>query len=546
MLLELEIQNLAVISKTTATFEPGLNIITGETGAGKSVLLAALELVLGGRGSIDLIRHGEDALQVQAHFQIDLDCGEWPDIITESDVIISRTLNRQGRNKIHINGQMATVSQLSSLGVSLGNICRQGQQMKLLNSRYHLEILDSYAKNHDLLSEYQASYQEWSEARTHYETLESEYSQSESKREELEVVTSELKAISPEAGLRDKLYGLLNGLQSRQELLNLCTDFSTIINDPKGIAAQLKQLSDLAGRIDRIEPGKSSLESVANAVQQIAIAEEQILSLAGSENLEELSSEALEERLAKVAHLQRKYRTDDPGLVTLLQEKQAELTGLDNLESPEEFLKKLSKLKLQRDELAARLSSTRAVAAKKLSSEAATHLADLALAKAQFEVRFQPQEASPVGAETASFYIATNPGEPAKELKKVASGGEMSRILLAMKTILNQDQGLDCFIFDEVDTGISGATSQAVGEKLKSVAEQSQVICVTHLAQVAAMAEHHFRIEKSEVSEGSGQESIHSQICVLSKEDSIEELARMISGYQVNDQARAAARELAG
>lgn len=540
MLLELEIENLAVIEKQNISFSEKLNVITGDTGAGKSVILKAIELVLGGRASTDLIRSGSDELRVQAIFDISkLDKNKFPDFIESDELIISRSINAAGRNKVYINGSLFNVNALGTVASVLADVCRQGEYIELLNSDSHLDILDAYGSLAGKLTKYFQAYQKWRALQKEYHELQGNFLHAETRIEELRNSIAELEAIKPEPDLREKLSQKVKSFVNMDALLQIRSGIDQALNGEEGLFSCLQHITKLNKELERVGNLPEVLEEAFNILNNSADDfEKACADLDVDQDINPEEIKATEEHLAEVARLQRKYAVDDEGLAELLEQNKFELEKITQFESPEKFKVKVEHALTEVKKLATEISKVRKERALKLEKAVCQELIELNLPKTVFICQFLEKEYSANGQDELEFLISTNPGESPKALKKISSGGELSRILLAFKVILNESYGVNTIIFDEIDVGVSGATASLVGKKLKLIAGSSQVICVTHLPQVAVFADLHLLVKKDT------GERTYSAVTSLSQELRVEEVARLISGQKITDDARATAKGL--
>lgn len=542
MLTELHISNFAIIEQQTISFGAGLNVISGETGAGKSIILSAIELILGGRPKAHFIRDGSDALEVQAIFSLEGIEPEvrrsLPDLVEGSELAISRTVNRAGKGKVYLNGRLATVGLLAEVVGRLVNICGQGQHISLLEPSYHLMMVDEFAKNGALRAEYTALYDEWRKALARLEEVEERFARSALRQAELEATIEELESLQLAPGLRDELEGRVRALANAERIMQGCQSIAGALED-EGVLTQLAAVSgslhELAKLDQRLLP---YCELLGSARAELAELAGDLSSHAAKVELSEEALDELRERLATLARLERKYRCGEEGLIKILELAREERKLLEEGADLDKLRAKLASLEAQACDSAARLGESRRRAADALASQVAAELADLSMTHAKLGARIEPAPLGPSGAEKLELEISTNKGESFKPLRQIASGGELARIMLVLKKIFRERTGVNVLVFDEVDTGISGSVARAVGEKLRALSRFSQVICITHLAQVASLADVHLLVGKKV-----GERTI-SIVKELGSEEKVEEIARMLAGYSVTQAARESAREL--
>ncbi len=545
MLSELTISNFAIIDKQSLSFHPRFNVISGETGAGKSILLHALEFILGGKGSPSLVRTGAELMEVQALFDLSEISAEiradLPEIVGEGDeLVVSRTQPREGRGKVLINGRLGTVALLEEIVRKLVNICSQHHQTKLLDARYHLELLDGYAALEQQSSEMSAVYSELQRAKAHLQSLEKQAAKREERRLELEGIVEELGALSDlKEGRRAELESEIRRIANAEKLISVSQQALELCSGDNGLSIVLKELHNSIAEIARLDP---SAESIARdfdrSVDALAECEIALSRYVNSLDVDASLLESLREELSLLARLERKYRQDDAGLLTLLESAQAELYQFDHQKGIRDASQLVEELTTEAHRIGSFLRKERQEAAKTLSASVNKELAELAMPDASLTVCFTPVEPTSSGLDRIEFTIATNKGEPQGPLAKMASGGELSRVMLVLKKILREQSGVNVLIFDEVDTGISGGIARSVGRMLKSISGQSQVLCITHLPQVASLSDRHFLVQK-EV----GDRAL-TVVRALSEVEKVDEIARMLAGFTITDASRASAREL--
>lgn len=553
MLIELSIKDFAIIESLTIPFGPGLNIFTGETGAGKSIIMDALALILGDRASNDIIRASKEEAQVEAFFDVSAYKGiegvlKEAGIPYSADLIIKRVIQKAGRNKIYINGSLATLVTLTEIGRRLIDIYGQSEHQSLTRPEEHIEILDSFGGFQNLRSYMAESYREYVSAKKELDTLHQESKNSNEKRDFLSFQLKEITDAGISPGEDEELKRLKERLQNSEKIKNITTEAESAIYSEAGsiveklgaIVRALKEVSQfdekLAKTAEALEASLFQLEDSGAFLRDFSEAIE-----ADPEGLENLIA-----RLDLITKLKKKYGGTVEDVLRKKGEIEKELGGLSNFDERVRGLEsKVKALKEKALEAAASLSEGRATSAKELESRIEEELSTLGMKGTVFEVAME-SEKNPdgtlrfgeKGADRVSFFIATNKGEGLKSLARIASGGELSRIMLAMKGITAVGK-VPTLVFDEIDTGVGGAMAQAVGVKLKSVAKAHQVLCITHLPQIAAFADKHFSVSKST----SGGRTV-SSVKELAKEDRIEEISVMLGGVKVTDTTRKHAAEL--
>jgi|694.fasta_scaffold29511_6 DNA repair protein RecN (Recombination protein N) len=547
MLTELTITNFAIIERQSLSFHSGFNVISGETGAGKSILLHALEFILGGKGSPSLIRTGADQLEVQALFDLTVIPesvrAELPEIVgSDEELVVSRSLPREGRGKVLINGRLGTVSLLEEIVRKIVNICSQHHQTKLLDSRFHLELLDGFCGCGALAEKMREAHRAWSERRAELLRLKESHAKGAERREELEAVLEEISAIPGlKAGRRVELEREVKRIGNAEKLISVGQRALELMSGEEGLTLGVKELSACIQELVRLDPGAASIQAdFENAREALTKSEISVSRFVNALDLDAESLEALREELSDLARLERKHKTDDAGLVALRDRCQHELSTLAGGEGLKQLEQEVARLLDQAMRVGLELRKVRSAGAKQLCKAVGSDLAELNMRDASLEVRFTESEPSAVGIDKVDFLISTNKGQPHAALAAVASGGELSRVMLVLKKILRERSGVNVLIFDEVDTGISGGVARSVGQMLKEISSRSQVVCITHLPQVASLSDRHFLVNK-EV----GDRAI-TVVRQLSEDEKVDEIARMLAGYTITDASRASARELIG
>jgi DNA repair protein RecN (Recombination protein N) len=542
VLTELQISNFAIIENQSIRFEEGLNVLTGETGSGKSIILSALELILGGRSSIQNIKTGHESLEVHAHFDLSKlspeKIAELPDIAQTEELAVSRVLSKNGRGKVYINGAISTVGVLQEIGNRFINICSQSQQIKLLLPEFHLELLDGFLQEQSLREEYKIAFQKWSEKNKELLELQKSYADKEARQIWLEETVSELSSIEIHAGMRTSLEEQYKKYSLKTKLQDSLQRAQQSFEDEDGLLSALSKAMHTISDLCKIETGYSdALESLTKANEYIFDADKFLKKK--SIDLSEDDLEELSEKLTILSRLERKHKCDDAALEKLLAASKEELILLSNSESLLKRASEVSALQATAEKLAQTLSQKRSFAAKKLADQVSKELSELNMSGAKLSVSIKKKELSLLGIDDVEFLLSSNPGEPPKPLRAIASGGELSRIMLVLKKILRDRSGVNVLVFDEVDTGISGGVARAVGQKLKTLSKDSQVICITHLPQVASYADHHLLVEKL------GTKKVTTSVRELNKKNErVEEIARMLSGFEVTASSKKSAEEL--
>lgn len=553
MLQELTIDNLAIIDHLSLNFSDQMTVLTGETGAGKSIIIDAVGLLVGGRGSQELIRKGTNTLKIQGQFkvasQIELD-----DVLNELGVeapdrilVVQREINRNGRNVIRVNGTLMNTTSLKRIGSRLVDIEGQNDHQLLMQPEQHLGLLDEFAnKDDNLLSQYQETYELYQSTQRKINQKQANQQQWAQRLDMLEFQVNEIKNA-------DLIENEDVDLQTEQERLNHFQQINNALQIVQGALSGDENGSSL----DAIAASMESLEEISTFDDEYAKLNESV-----SEayfNLQDAANEAsrqldnlsfdegrlneIEQRLNLIADLERKYGGSVTEILAYYDKISTELDSMtENNVTGDELETQLDKLIDKLTKLGGKLSKNRQKAAKTIEKEIKKQLDDLYMDKAVFEIKFmdhQPNTFYLSGIDQVEFYIQTNPGEEMGPLAKIASGGELSRVMLALKTIFARSQGVTSIIFDEVDTGVSGRVAQAIAEKIRVIADQSQVLCITHLPQVAAMAQHHLLISKAV-----HDDRTITSVDELDEKSRVDELARMLAGAEVTQLTVEHAKEL--
>jgi len=548
MLLELYIENFVLIDQLTIPFEPGLNILTGETGAGKSILLGALDLILGGKFNRELIKHSDQKSIIQGTFEVQPEAeavlsGHGVDI-EDGLAIVTREMHSSGRSVLRINGRMVPRSVISDFGDSLMDIHGQHEHQSLLSASTHIRLLDIFANElvGDNLIKISDSYEL-------IRSIESELSgiklSPEEVQRELELVRyqlDEIKKASLQAGEDEEIETRLDYLKNFEQIHLVMNGAHESLTSEEGIYSQLSVLLRDISAIENYDHNileiRKNLEEVYYGMEGL---NDEIRHYA--ENVEYMPEELseVEGRLNVINDLKRKYGQSIDEILNFAKSLEIRLAELENHTDLVERLElKLKKETDSFDIIAKELSKQRKSAAEKFEVQIMQEIHALNMKDAKFKVTFSPSDHRRAdGADRVEFMISTNPGQPLRPLKKVVSGGELSRIMLSIKLILGKLDGIPSLVFDEVDTGISGKTASVVGEKLQMIARSHQVICVTHLPQIAVMADHHLFIEK----QTHAQDTV-SSVRPLDFEERIEEIGRLIGGDTITETTRVHAVEL--
>ena len=551
MIRGLHIENIAVVKKLDIDLCGGLNVLTGETGAGKSIIIDSLNLLLGSRADRELIRRGEDTALVSALFE---DIGEGTEKLLaemgfacdDGCVMISRTVTAEGRSVARINGRSVTLSVMKEIASTLFNIHGQNDNQQIMRASSHIDILDVFAKNEELLREYSALYKEMLHIKVRLDSLKRDSMEKNRLREMLSYQIEDIDAARLKAGEEDALLAeekKLLGLERVNKCITLVR--RAISGSEKGAGASymcdraaqaLTQISDAYPEAKELA---QRLESVRFELDDIADSADALSDFGDEDPTARLDK--IGARLEVISRLKRKYGQSVDEIIAFRESAAERLCEIDNSELlSEELEEELKKAEKKAAEVAEKLCVARRNAAKELTVSVTENLTFLDMPKVRFEVKVEKcDELGARGFDKVEFLIATNAGEPLMPMIKIASGGELARIMLSLRSVLNDCDGMQTVVFDEIDTGISGKTSRKVGIKLHSIGRSAQVICVTHSAQIASLADTHFFISKNEA-EG----RVQTSVTVLSEEGRVEEIARILGGIDITEAQRAAAREM--
>ncbi|MDB4868191.1 MAG: recN [Cohnella sp.] len=551
MLRELTIRNLAVIEKVSVSFHQGFHVLTGETGAGKSIVIDALALAAGGRGSSEMIRHGSDRADLEALFDLPAGHPVWETlekIGIEADshesLLIRREIQAQGKSTARINGQNVTLSMLREVGEHLVNLHGQHEHQSLLRTDRHLEWLDQFAGDSMIKdkAEYRELFRQYQNVLSERRELEDKSRQGIQMLDLYRFQVEEIENARLKPGEDESLEDERRKLMHAEKLADAVSEAYDLLYGSKGLTALSKALSRLKD-IVKVDP--ATLEPLVEQLQSsYYAAEDASFQLRDYQENIEFNPQRLaqlEQRLDVLFGLKRKYGETVEEILEYQQKIRSETERLQNrderlrdLEAKEQSL--LDELKAR----AERLASIRRDAAKVLARAIVQELDDLQMTRSVFEVKLETGPLTASGADSAEFLLSTNPGEPPKPLAKIASGGEMSRVMLALKAIFARIDQVPVLVFDEVDTGVSGRAAQAVADKLSKLSRHCQVFAITHLPQVACMADHQYEISKTVNGEGRTLTSVQE----LQGELRVEELARLLGGVEVTEKTRHHAQEM--
>jgi DNA repair protein RecN (Recombination protein N) len=552
MLSELSIKNFAIIEALSISFEKGLTVLSGETGAGKSIIIDAIHLLVGGRGSSEFVRHGEDKAEIEGLFQIENEnhplhekAQEFGIDVEEGMVVLRRDISKSGKSVCRVNGKLVTISTLREIGGTLVDIHGQHEHQELMDETKHLSLLDQFGGEQvaSALSEYADVYHSYEKTIKRLKQLNENEQQMAHRLDLISFQLEEIQNANLKLNEDEKLFEerkRLSNFEKIHEALNL--SYSALQGDNKGLDWLGLAMNHLEEAASIDSNYKEVSESASNSYYLL---EDVTRTLRNELDALEYDPERLneiEDRLNEINQLKRKYGKTIEEILEYGAKIEEELETLQNKETHIEKLnKELAMIKKDLSVEARELSNIRQQFAGELTDLIHKELKELYMEKTVFEVRFVSDYESFTsdGSDKVEFYLSTNPGEPLKQLSKVASGGELSRIMLALKSIFSKHQGITSIIFDEVDTGVSGRVAQAIAEKIYNVSVDSQVLCISHLPQVAAMSDTHLYIAKNIV-DGRTRTSVQK----LDENEKIREIGRMISGVEITDLTREHAKEL--
>lgn len=549
MLTHLQVSDFTLVNQLSLDFGSGLTVLTGETGAGKSILLDALSLALGDRAEADKVRAGAERAEVTACFDVSRlsHVQRWlKDADLDSDeCIVRRVVTSEGRSRAYINGQMVTLTQLRALGDRLLDIHSQHEHQSLLQNATHRRLLDDFGQHQSLVDEVKTAFGRWQELQAAADAVRNNSAELNARYQLLSYQVGELDQLGLSAGeveaLESRQRQLANAAQiqqSCQAVAEICSEGEDSVLDRLHHSLQL--IHNLPYKSARMTEVEAMLQ---NALIQVEEGSRELQrEMSGADDHDESLPE-IEMRLSAIYDIARKHRVAPEDLVELHEQLAEELQGLQSGDERLAELDAASAAALGRyRELAGKLTTQRLKAAKALAKAVSQQLSSLAMAHSTFEIALTPlQEPARWGAETVEFLISTIPGQPARALAKIASGGELSRISLAIQVVVAKTSVIPTLVFDEVDAGIGGTTGDVVGRMLRQLGENAQVLCVTHLAQVASKAHQHLKVEKTVSKKGAS-----TFISALDGEAKVLEIARMMGGVAESQQSLAHAREMLG
>ena len=553
MLTQLTINNFAIVRQLEIELAKGMSVITGETGAGKSIAIDALGLCLGQRIETSMVREGQERAEICASFSIEptnpayqwLQEQELLDPDNPSDCILRRVINADGRSKAFINSTPVSASQLKEIGQYLIHINGQHASQLLLKNDYQLQLVDSFAHHHDLLAQMREDYRAWKNLQTQVKTFQQKVAENQAKKQLLQYQVEELD----EFALRPNEYLELEEDQRRlsnsEQLTQLSQSALQLLseNETVSIDSMLYRATQYIDELSELDPRYVSVQTMLNdALIQVQEATSEVQHLASHIEQDPMLLQEIEQRLGQALQLARKHNVKPEELVEWHQKLKAELTALLDFSESEERLILEEKSAFEKmQHTAKQLHESRCQAVEKLAQQVTHSIKGLAMENAEFfiEVNSDLTKVASNGADNIVFTLRSNLGQQAQQLAKVASGGELSRISLAIQVLTSDQSAIPTLIFDEVDVGISGKTASVVGKLLRQLGDKCQVLCVTHLPQVACHGHHQFNVEKFTV-----DDKTETKMTALSQEERVPALARLLGGSEITDLALANAQEM--
>ncbi len=550
MLSQLTIQNFAITAYADIELAPGMTAITGETGAGKSIMLDALGYALGNRADSAVVKAGTERAEICAIFDISQvpDAGKWlksQELQDGDEVSVRRIITAEGRSRGYINGQTVPLQQLKELGKYLLDLHSQHEHQFLMRSENHRKILDNFAGHQSLVAEVTQSYQQWHKCKKELQKLQSQEDDIQSKSQLLQYQLNELDHLGLQENELIELEQEQKRLSNGEILLNSLNHATRLLDgedSEQGANQLVQQVLNLLEELS--EPSlKDTTENLESARILLEESLDGICRFQNSFELDEARLAEVDERLGVIYDLSRKHKVKPENLYSTWNQLKQELNGLNSSQnSMEELEHNLEKLESRHLSLCQKLTSSRQKAIKRLDKLVSEQMQILSLKGAGLQTKlsnFEDGRFSAYGMEDVEFYIQTNPGQPAQPLSKSASGGELSRISLAIQVISAESSDIPTLVFDEVDVGISGGTAEIVGRLLRHLGKKGQVLCVTHQPQVASQAHQHLKVEKSQT-----KKDTHVQVSSLAESHRVEEIARMLGGVTITDQTLAHAQEM--
>lgn len=552
MLTHLNIQHFTLVDRLDLDIKPGMTVITGETGAGKSIVLDALALTLGDRAEADRVRAGASRADITATFDTSaIPCAqEWllnmdlqqPD--NPQECMLRRLINNEGKSKSYINGQPVTLQQLRILGEMLIDIHSQHEHQSLLIKDTHRRLIDEFAGQTDLAKQVRLAFREWQSRLEHFVHLRDNAAEVNARFQLLSYQFNELEQLGLQPGEQAKLEAEQRSLANAEEILHGSQQLAAFCgDDEQGLSVNLHRALHILRNLPEKSAALQTAEELLTSAQiQVEEAQHEIDRHIDSFNLDPARLAVVEDRLSAIYDIARKHRIQPEELPAFIEKLSAELEQLQGGDGKlDQLAQQVAQAEKAYRQLAEQLSAKRSKAGTSLAKQVNEQLKLLAMTNANLSVSLLPlgDKPGPHGLEDVEFLISTNPGQAPRPLAKIASGGELSRISLAIQVITAKTSATPTLVFDEVDVGIGGATGDVVGQLLRQLGERGQVICVTHLAQVASKGHQHLQVVKT-----ASKKSAESTLVELSGEGKVEEIARMLGGLKITDQSLAHAREM--
>lgn len=557
VLLELHIHNFAIIEDISLEFHNGMTVLTGETGAGKSIIIDAVSLLAGGRGSADFVRHGTNKCTLEGHFTMPksnalLELLEEESIESDpNQLVIQREIYQNGRSVCRVNGSVVTINSLKVIGSYLIDIHGQNEHQELMQNENHIHLLDHYGSEslRTLFEDYSKTYGEYRFTLRQFNDWQDKEQELAQKIDILRFQTDEIEEANLITGEEEELEEEERRLTNFQNITEALTLSYQALQDGEPSALEMvgKAMDEMKNVADVDQSLKDISETLTNSFYILQELATDVFNELDRQEYDENRLNEIASRLNLIQQLKRKYGSSIQEILDFYEESIEELTLIQGgAKSKTELLEKLEKLKKELVSKGKKLSTNRRKVAKSLETSIHEQLQGLYMDKVIFVVEFKNEldEMSAInstryGLDEIEFYISTNPGEPMKPLTRIASGGELSRMMLAMKSIFARSQGVTSIIFDEIDTGVSGRVAQSIAEKIYSISTHSQVLCITHLPQVAAIANNHLYVKKATF-----EDRTTTEANILTENERVEEIARMLSGSETTKAAIQAAKEL--
>lgn len=553
MIIELSIRNFAIIDDLSIFFRDGLTVLTGETGAGKSIIIDAVQLLVGGRASTQFIKHGKEKAEIVGLFSLTKNrenivniCNRYDIEIENDDLILERTIHKSGKSVCRVNHKMVTLSVLKEIGELLVQIHSQHDTMHLMEQHNHLSLIDQYNETEiaPLKTKYLAKYDKWNDLRKKYEKLHTNEQEMAHRLDLLQFQLSELEQANLIENEDETLEQERKQLQNFEQIYHALQEAYFALNgEGKGLELLhiAKQSLDKARNHDDFMAKQADI--LTDLYYQLEDVSIQLNDYKEQLYFDEHRLNEIEARLNELNRLKKKYGSTVKEMLAYKEKIKIEMDEINNREYHiEQLIKQIDDAEKEALMIAEKLSDVRKKTAKQLEKDILNELKDLYLENAQFSVQFKrisDETLTKDGIDHVTFMLSTNVGEPLKELDKVASGGELSRIMLALKKIFAEHDHIQTVIFDEIDTGVSGRVAQAIAEKMYQISTTAQTLCITHLPQVAAMADHHLLVEKV-----IDNDITSTRITALSHEEIVKELGKMMTGTKLTDSALEHAEEL--